>query len=76
MYGFLKTLGPDEIEAIAAQLYVENLKNGYTAIGEFHYLHNAAFGAPAARDRADLGRISCDVDLGCAGGRTGVAAAI
>ncbi len=46
MYGFLKTLGPDEIEAIAAQLYVENLKNGYTAIGEFHYLHNAPDGRP------------------------------
>ena len=26
MYGFLKTLGPAEVEAIAGQLYVENLK--------------------------------------------------
>ena len=48
MYGFLKTLGPAEVEAIAAQLYVENLKNGYTAIGEFHYLHNAPDGKPYA----------------------------
>lgn len=48
MYGFLKTLGPGEIEAIAAHLYVENLKNGYTAIGEFHYLHNAPDGRPYA----------------------------
>ncbi len=46
MYGFLKTLGPLEVEAIAAQLHVENLKNGYTAIGEFHYLHNAPDGKP------------------------------
>ena len=46
MYGFLKTLGPEDVEAIAAQLYVENLKNGYTTIGEFHYLHNAPDGKP------------------------------
>jgi formimidoylglutamate deiminase len=53
MYGFLKSLGPQEVEAIAAQLYVENLKNGYTAIGEFHYLHNAPDGRPYA-DRNEM----------------------
>jgi formimidoylglutamate deiminase len=40
MYGFLAKLGPAEIEAIAAQLYVELLKHGYTTVVEFHYLHN------------------------------------
>ncbi len=53
MYGFLKTLGPQEVEAIAAQLYVENLKNGYTGVGEFHYLHNAPDGRPYA-DRNEM----------------------
>ena len=46
MYGFLATLGPEQIEAIAAQLYVEMLKAGYTAVGEFHYLHHGPDGAP------------------------------
>lgn len=40
MYRFLEHLGPDEVEAIAAQLYVEMLKAGYTSVGEFHYLHH------------------------------------
>lgn len=40
MYRFLEHLGPDEVEAIAAQLYVEMLKSGYTSVGEFHYLHH------------------------------------
>jgi len=36
----MKRIGPDEALAIAAQLYVEMLKNGYTAVAEFHYLHH------------------------------------
>ena len=40
MYRFLDRLGPADVEAIAAQLHVELLKHGYTAIAEFHYLHN------------------------------------
>jgi formimidoylglutamate deiminase len=44
MYRFLAALGPDDVQAIAAQLYVECLLQGYTAVGEFHYLHNAPDG--------------------------------
>ncbi len=40
MYGFLRTLGPDEIEAVATRLFVEMLRAGYTSVGEFHYLHH------------------------------------
>jgi formimidoylglutamate deiminase len=40
MYRFLARLSPDDVEAVAAQLYVELLKFGYTAVAEFHYLHN------------------------------------
>lgn len=40
MYRFMSRLTPDDLEAIAAQLYVENLAHGYTGIVEFHYLHN------------------------------------
>src|SRR5262245_36149730 len=53
MYRFLAELDPDQIEAIAAQLYVEMLKAGYTAVAEFHYLHNDPAGNPYA-DRAEL----------------------
>jgi len=48
MYGFVERLGPEEVEAVAAQLYVEMLKAGYTAVGEFHYLHHAPDGRPYA----------------------------
>ena len=44
MYGFLDRLTPPQVEAIASQLYVEMLKAGYTAVGEFHYLHHAPGG--------------------------------
>jgi formimidoylglutamate deiminase len=41
------------VRAIAAQLYVEMLKAGYTAVGEFHYLHHDPDGRPYA-DRAAM----------------------
>ncbi len=46
MYGFLNRMGPDDLEAVAAQLYVEMLKSGFTAVGEFQYLHNQPDGTP------------------------------
>lgn len=59
MYQFLERLGPDEVEAIAAQLYVELLCSGYTTVTEFHYLHHDPQGSPYA-DPAELAlRIVC-----------------
>jgi formimidoylglutamate deiminase len=55
MYRFLAVLSPEDVQAIAAQLYVECLQNGYTAVAEFHYLHNTPDGTPYA-DRAELAR--------------------
>ncbi len=46
MYGFLQRLLPYHVKAIAAQLYIEMLHAGYTAVGEFHYLHHDAAGRP------------------------------
>ena len=40
MYDLALKLGPDALEAIAAQLYAEMLARGYTSVVEFHYLHN------------------------------------
>ena len=46
MYRFLDRLGPDEIEAVAAQAFMEMLESGFTRVGEFHYLHQAPDGHP------------------------------
>ncbi len=48
MYGFVGKISPEQLHAIAAQLYVEMLKAGYTAVGEFHYLHHQPDGTPYA----------------------------
>ena len=46
MYRTVARLTPDQLEAIAAQLYVEMLKAGYTAVAEFQYLHHDPAGHP------------------------------
>lgn len=46
MYRFAQRLDPDSQHAVARFLFVEMLKAGYTAVGEFHYLHNQSGGAP------------------------------
>jgi formimidoylglutamate deiminase len=48
MYHFLKRIVPENIEAIAAFAMMEMLESGFTALGEFHYLHNAGDGTPYA----------------------------
>ena len=54
MYRFLERIGPDELRAIAAQLYVEMLEAGYTAVGEFHYLHHQPRRAALRRPGGDV----------------------
>ncbi|MEM8932015.1 MAG: formimidoylglutamate deiminase [Acidobacteriota bacterium] len=46
MYGFVDRMCPEDLQAIAAQLYVEMAKAGFTAVGEFQYLHHAPDGRP------------------------------
>jgi len=48
MYAFAGRVDPDSLQAIAAQVYVEMLKAGYTHVCEFHYLHHQPNGAPYA----------------------------
>ena len=55
MYSFVGRLSPEQVEAIAAQLYVEMLKAGYTGVAEFHYLHNPPDGGRYG-DVAELAR--------------------
>ncbi|HNT38456.1 MAG TPA: formimidoylglutamate deiminase [Rubrivivax sp.] len=40
MYGVALRITPEQMRAIAAQLYVELLDGGYTEVCEFHYLHH------------------------------------
>ena len=51
MYGFALKLSPDDLEAVAAQAYVEMLKAGFSCVGEFQYLHHqpdgSAYNEPA-----------------------------
>ena len=48
MYAFLARLTPDDVQVVAAQLYAEMLRHGYTAVTEFHYLRNDLDGRPYA----------------------------
>lgn len=40
MYRFALGMTPDDAEAVATLLYVEMLEQGFTRVGEFHYLHH------------------------------------
>lgn len=46
MYRAANTVDSDSFAAIAAQLYADMLRQGFTAVGEFHYLHHAPDGRP------------------------------
>ena len=54
MYRFLDRLTPDDVEAIATLAYMEMLERGFTAVGEFHYLHHDSDGSPFA----DIGEMA------------------
>jgi len=67
MYRFLDALGPEDVEAIAAQAYVEMLEAGFTRVGEFHYLHHQPSGEFYANPAELAERI------GAAAAETGIA---
>lgn len=48
MYAAALRITPAQLEAIAAHLYAELLRAGYTQVCEFHYLHNDVVGKPYA----------------------------
>jgi formimidoylglutamate deiminase len=45
MYRFLERLTPDDVQAIAAQVFMEMAAAGYAGVCEFHYLHHGPGGA-------------------------------
>lgn len=46
MYRFVDRLTPEQVEAIAALVFLEMQEAGFAAVGEFHYLHHQPGGAP------------------------------
>lgn len=46
MYRFALAMTPDDVTAVATLLYVEMLEQGFTRVGEFHYLHHDRDGSP------------------------------
>lgn len=55
MYALANRVSPDDLQSLAAQVYVEMLKAGFTTVGEFHYLHLAPDGRPYD-DPAEMSR--------------------
>ena len=45
MYRCACSLDPDQLEAVAAMVYSEMLKRGFTQVAEFHYVHHDGKGA-------------------------------
>ncbi len=54
MYQCALSVDPDQAEAIAAILYAEMLRHGYTHVAEFHYLHHDKDGKPY-KNLAEMG---------------------
>ncbi|WP_317205414.1 formimidoylglutamate deiminase [Janthinobacterium sp.] len=57
MYRFARNITPEHIEAIAAQLFSECLRHGYTAVCEFHYVQRDPQGALYARPAETAERV-------------------
>jgi len=66
MYRFALSMTPEQVEAVAAQLYMEMLEAGFSRVGEFHYLHHDRDGRPYA-DIAEMG-----ARIAAAAGQTGI----
>lgn len=58
MYRFALEMTPEDAEAVATLLYVEMLEQGYTRVGEFHYLHHDRDGSPYANPAEMATRIA------------------
>ncbi len=67
MYGVALRITPEQLRAVATQLYTELLAGGYTQVCEFHYLHHdergAAYADPLAMSRA-LVEAAVDAGIG------------
>jgi formimidoylglutamate deiminase len=58
MYRFARNITPAQIEAVAAQLYSDCLRHGYTAVCEFHYVQRAPDGSLYPRPAETAERVA------------------
>jgi len=68
MYSLANRIGPEDLELLATQLFVEMLKAGYTTVAEFHYLHRRVdgeryAGANALWDAIDAAAAAAGIGL-------------
>ena len=68
MYRFLDRLSPDDVQAITAFAYTQMLEAGFTAVGEFQYLHHDIDGRPYT----DLGEMAARIAAASAETRIGL----
>jgi len=66
MYQAVATLTPDLVHAVALAVYSEMLDAGYTAVGEFHYLHHDPSGRPYPGHDMELAIAAAAGDAGIA----------
>jgi formiminoglutamate deiminase len=66
MYRFLDRLTPDQMQAIAAMVYVEMQEAGFASVGEFHYVHHR----PGGGTYDDIAEMSARIMA--AAGETGI----
>jgi formiminoglutamate deiminase len=67
MYRFALSMTPEQVEAVAAQLYMEMLEAGFSRVGEFHYLHHDKDGghyANIAEMAERIGAASVEAGIG------------
>ena len=58
MYRAALSITPEQVEAVAAQLYMEMLEAGFCRVGEFHYVHHDKDGSHYADPAEMAARIS------------------
>lgn len=65
MYQFLDQMTPDHLQAVTAMAYVDMIEAGFSAVAEFHYLHNDIGGTPYL-DQTELSRrvLAAATDVG------------
>ncbi|MET3793885.1 formiminoglutamate deiminase [Aquamicrobium terrae] len=66
MYRVALSMTPEQVEAVAAQLYMEMLEAGFCRVGEFHYLHHDKDGshyADPAEMAARIGAASTEAGI-------------
>lgn len=71
MYAVAARLDPDRMHALARATYAELMGAGFTAVGEFHYLHHRPDGTPY--DAHDAGAHAMELALAAAAADAGIA---